>query len=176
MGKIAPPAATDQRTITLRTQGVLLGADLASAYGVTTRRLNEQVTRNRERFPADSMFQPTRAEADALRSQNAISEPMRGGRRTLSWAYGEQGALMRGCVLNSPVAPAGSIQVVRAFARLRELVAVHHDLAKRLEVLEARLKEHFRVVFGALRALMEPPQTPAQPAIGFISYAKVDEG
>jgi hypothetical protein len=116
---------------------VILDSDLAALYGASAKRLNEQVKRNAERFPADFAFRLTPAEFETLRSQFATSKlERRGGRRTLPTAFTEHGALMAASVLNSPKAVEMSIQVVRAFVRLRHLLASHHQLAAKLDELE----------------------------------------
>jgi hypothetical protein len=173
-------AETIERSILLiRGQRIMLDADLAAVYGVTTSRLNEQVRRNRDRFPADFAFQLTREEFAALISQIATSNPGRGGRRKLPWAFTEHGAVMVASVLSSPIAIATSIQVVRAFIRLREMLAGNAELAKRLDDLERKFREHdeqFAVVFDAVRQLMTPP-TPEQHEMGYhtLMQPKPDE-
>ncbi len=167
MTGMIPAASLEQRIHLVRGVRVMLDEDLAQAYGVTTKRLNEQVTRNRKRFPADFMFQLTAEEASVLRSQFATSRSGWGGRRTRPRVFTEHGAVMLASVLNSPSAVAASILVVRAFIRMRELVAVHRDLAKRLDELERKYDAKFRVVFDSIRALMQPPQPPPKRQIGF---------
>src|SRR3990172_8723040 len=135
----------------IRGQRVMLDADLAVLYGVTTGRLNEQVRRNRARFPADFMFQLTPAEHRNLRSQFAISSSTPGGRRHPPLAFTEHGAIMAASVLNSDRAVAVSIEVVRMFIRLREAILTHADLARRLDALEARYDASFKAVFDAIR-------------------------
>ena len=138
------------RNLTLREKHVILDADLAELYGVETKRFNEAVKRNLAKFPADFMFTLTAEEFGALRSQFATSNdqaPGRGGRRYAPRFFTEHGALMAATILNSPRAVEVSIFVVRAFVRMRELTAVHADLAKRL---------------------MAPPDPPKRP-IGFIN-------
>jgi hypothetical protein len=167
---LVPVSSIEDRILLIRGLRVMLDEDLAEVYGVTTKRLNEQVKRNRKRFPEDFMFQLTAAEAEALRSQIATTKTGRGGRRTRPTAFTEHGAVMLASVLNSPTAVASSILVVRAFIRMRELVAVHRELAKRLDELERKYDAKFRAVFDSIRALMEPPrEPPPQPkhSIGF---------
>ena len=162
------------RTIlVLRGQRVLLDAELAALYGVTTKRLNEQVRRNLDRFPADFMFQLTAAEATALRSQFATSNTKRGGRRYLPYAFTEHGAIQAANVLNSPRAVEMGIYVVRAFVQLRELLSSNKDLARRLDQLEARIEkklathdEAIAAMLSAIRQLMNPPPPKRRP-IGF---------
>jgi hypothetical protein len=162
--------------LVLRGQRVLLDAELASLYGVTTKRLNEQVRRNLDRFPADFMFQLTAAEATALRSQFATSKIIvsgRGGRRYLPYAFTEHGAIQAANVLNSPRAVEMGIYVVRAFVQLRELLSSNKDLARRLDQLEARIEKKLAThddaiaaMLSAIRQLMNPPPPKRRP-IGF---------
>jgi len=149
----------------------MLDADLAALYSVSTKRLNEQVRRNRSRFPEDFAFRLTRAEVDALRSQIATSKPGRGGRRHPPTAFTEHGAVMLASVLNSPVAVLASIQVVRAFVQLRGMMASHADFARRLDELERRYDQRFQVVFDAIRRLMQPSDPRERPRIGFRAHA-----
>lgn len=150
----------------IRDQRVMLDADLARLYGVTTKRLNEQVKRNRRRFPADFMFQLSPEEVANLKSQIATSSPRWGGRRKLPNAFTEHGAVMLASVLNSPIAVEASVQVVRAFVQLRSMLAAHAELARKLGELERKYDAQFRVVFDAIRELMQPP-TPERKRIGF---------
>lgn len=138
----------------VRGQKVILDQDIAELYGVSTKRLNEQVRRNQSRFPEDFMFQLTREEFSILRSQFATSSW--GGRRYPPNAFTEHGAVMLAGVLNSPIAVEASIQVVRAFVRLRTMLASHKELARKLSELESRYDKQFQVVFEAIRQLMAP--------------------
>jgi len=157
----------------IRGQKVMLDADLAKLYATSTKRLNEQVRRNRDRFPADFMFQLVKEEWDFLRSQSATSKPGRGGRRVPPYAFTEHGAIMAANVLNSPRAVQASIQIVRAFIRLRELVVSHEHLARRLDALEQKYDGQFKVVFDAIRRLMTPPEQKV-PRIGFRPAGRED--
>jgi hypothetical protein len=155
----------------LRGQKVLLDADLAALYGVTTARLNQQVRRNRKRFPADFFFELTAEEFANLKMHFATSSW--GGRRTLPLAFTEHGAIMAASVLNSPRAVEMSVYVVRAFVKLREMLASNRELAKRLDQLEAHVQkkltshdEAIAAILSAIRELMNPP-TPARRPIGF---------
>ena len=157
---------------------VMLDEDLALLFGVTTARLNQQVKRNLDRFPADFMFQLTKEEWDDLRSQfatsslklqSATSKPGRGGRRKRPYAFTEHGVVMLANVLNSPTAVRASIQVVRAFVHLREWLAAHKELAGKLKALETKYDGQFKVVFDAIRQLMSPPDPPKRRPIGFRS-------
>ena len=146
----------------------MLDIDLAQLYGVTTRRLNEQVRRNRARFPEDFAFVLTREEFANLKSHFATSSSGWGGRRKLPYAFTEHGAVMAANVLNSPVAVRASIQIVRAFVRLREILATHKELARKIEEMEKKYDTQIRVVFGEIRKLMQPPALPPKRQIGFI--------
>jgi hypothetical protein len=156
----------EDRIVFIRSEKVLLDRDLALIYGTATKRLNEQVKRNVRRFPEDFMFRLTRDEVQFLRSHIATSSHRQGGRRSLPYAFTEHGAIMVASVLNTDIAVAASIQVVRAFVRLRRLVAANADLARKLDALEKRYDSQFKVVFDALRALMSPPGRTAR-RIGF---------
>jgi len=179
-----------QSIVVVRGQKVLLDEDLAALYGVETRRLNEQVRRNLDRFPADFMFQLDDAEYAALISQIATSKPGRGGRRKLPLAFTEHGAIMAATVLNSPRAVEVSVYVVRAFVRLRETLASSRELAAKLDALEQKTellslqhetfshntRAQLRQVFEALRQLMAPPDDPPKRPIGFVIGEKKTQG
>ena len=153
----------------IRGQRVMLDADLAMIYGVTTKRLNEQVRRNISRFPEDFAFQLTAEELANLRSQIATSS-FHGGRRYRPWVFTEHGAIMLASVLNSDIAAQASVRVVRAFVRLREMVAANAQLAAKLEEMERRLDSHDEAIvdlFAALKQLLEPPEPPKRREIGF---------
>jgi hypothetical protein len=160
----------ERAILVFRGQRVILDADLAALYGVPTKRFNEQVRRNRERFPPDFMFRVTQEEYAILRSQIATSSfPSHGGRRYLPCVFTEHGALMAASVLNSPRAIEMSILVVRAFVKLRSLLASHGQLAAKLDELERKLATHDKqivVLFDAIRRLMAPPEKPGR-TIGF---------
>jgi len=145
---------------------ILLDRDLAALYGVSTSRINEQVRRNIARFPLDFMFQLTDAETDALRSQTAISNDGRGGRRYPPSVFTEQGVAMLSSVLRSERAVQVNIAIMRAFVRLRRLLATHKALARKLEELERRYNRRFKVVFVAIRELIARTE-PAKHRIGF---------
>ena len=169
----------ESRILVLRRHKVLLDTDLAALYGVPVKRLNEQVKRNRERFPSDFMFQLTTQEYQALRSQFSTSKPGRGGRRFLPYAFTEHGAIMAATVLNSQRAIKMSVFVVRAFVRLRETLATNRQLASKLDELERRLETHdtrIQELIEAIRELMIPPESPRRK-IGFqLAAAPADPG
>jgi len=159
-----PVERIEKSILLIRGQKVMLDADLAELYGVTTKRLNEQVKRNIDRFPKDFMFQLNDKEFKNLRSQFATSNLAK--RRTPPYAFTEHGAVMLASVLNSDVAVNASIQVVRAFVRLRRLLESHESLARKLDQLEKKYDSQFKVVFEAIRQLMKPPAKD-QKRIGF---------
>ena len=162
------PLERIERTIgRLRGHNVIMDADLANLYGVTTRRFNEQVKRNVRRFPGDFMFQLTQEEYADLRSQIATSSSAaHGGRRHLPFVFTEHGAIMAANILNSARAVRMSIRVVRAFVGLRQMLQSNAELAKKLEALERKYDGQFEVVFQAIRELMAPPPA-SKKRIGF---------
>jgi hypothetical protein len=162
---IIPAERIERAILVLRGQKVMLDADLADLYGVETKALNQAVRRNHKRFPADFMFQLTAEEAASLRSQIVTSKG-RGGRRHVPLAFTEQGVAMLSSVLRSPRAVDVNIEIMRAFMRLRELLQSNTELARKLADLERKYDTQFRVVFDAIRKLMEPPSTAKRP-IGF---------
>jgi len=145
----------------------LIVSDLAELYGVTTKRLNEQVKRNSARFPEDFMFQLTVSETEILRSQIATSKKGGGGRRYSPYGFTEQGVAMLSSVLNSERAIQVNIEIMRAFVRLRRMLASHADLARKLDALEKKYDAQFKGVFDAIRELMKPPESKKRP-IGFL--------
>ncbi len=153
----------------IRGQKVLLDEDLARLYGVTAKQLNQQVARNRARFPGDFMFQLTPEEWQALRSQFVTSNKGRGGRRHPPYAFTEQGVAMLSSVLRSQRAVEVNIEIMRAFVRLRRLLATNAELSRKLDALEKKTDKRFSVVFAAIRKLMEGGPAPAEPKkrIGF---------
>jgi hypothetical protein len=170
--------AVDEPAIKLvRGRRVMLDSDLAAIYQVSTKRLNQQTRRNRSRFPADFAFQLTVEELTNLRLQIATSSlssqittsKKHGGRRYLPWVFTEHGAIMLASILNSDVAVQASVRVVRAFVRLREMVAGNAGLATKLAELERRLDSHDESIanlFQVIRQLLTPPTKPKRE-IGF---------
>jgi hypothetical protein len=146
---------------------VLLDSDLAMLYGVDVKVLNQAVKRNRSRFPADFMFQLDQREAARLRSQFVTAKKGRGGRRTLPYAFTEQGVAMLSSVLRSERAIAVNVEIMRTFVRLRRHAISHQDLARKIEALERKYDGQFSVVFAALRELTGPAVRPRR-AIGFL--------
>jgi hypothetical protein len=152
----------------IRRQRVMLDSDLAGIYQVTTKRLNEQLKRNRQRFPEDFAFQLTGDEFADLRSQ-FVTSSLHGGRRYLPWVFTEHGAIMLASILNSKVAVSASVRVVRAFVRLREMISANAELSHRLGELERKMDTHDEAIaqlFAAIRRLLEPP-APKKREIGF---------
>ncbi len=159
----------ESRIVVLRQQKVILDSDLAELYGVSVKRLNQQVQRNHERFPADFMFRLTAKEDEILRLQIATSSSGHGGRRHLPYAFTEHGAIMAATVLNSPKAVEMSVFVVRAFVKLREMLANNRQLASKIEELEKRLETHdtaIQELIDAIKEMMTPPEGPRKK-IGF---------
>jgi len=145
----------DRAILLIRGQKVMLDVDLAVIYGVETRRLNEQVKRNIDRFPADFMFQLTDKEKNDVIANCDHLVKIKFS-RTNPYAFTEHGAIMLASVLNTQTAIFTSVLIVRAFVRLREIFATHKELAKKLSELESKYDEQFKVVFQALRELMQP--------------------
>ncbi|MBM4029005.1 MAG: ORF6N domain-containing protein [Planctomycetes bacterium] len=158
------------KILTIRGQRVILDSDLAGLYGVTTARLNEQVRRNIERFPADFAFRLSREEFDRLMSQFATSNVGRGGRRKLPYVFTEHGAIMAASVLNSMRAVQTSIFVVRAFVQLKQMLVPYKELMVRLERLEGTVGTHdeqITTIVEAIHLLMPPPEEPPREPFGF---------
>ncbi len=164
-----PAFAVESRILILRHQRIILDVDIAKLYGVPVKRLNEQVKRNQERFPSDFMFQLTSKEQAALWSQFATSNKSRGGRRYTPYAFTEHGAIMAATVLNSERAVQMSVFVVRAFVRLREMLATNRRLAGKIDELENRLDTHDSVIHELINAIKElmTPEEPPRVRIGF---------
>jgi hypothetical protein len=165
-----PPERIEKAILLIRGEKVLLDTDLAELYDVETRSLIQAVKRNLSRFPPDFMFQLMKQEFADLRSQSVTSSW--GGRRYAPYPFTEQGVAMLSSVLRSKRAIEVNIEIMRAFVRLRTLMASHTDLARKLEGLENRLNEHdqhFRVVFDTIRQLLAPPtQEQKKRRIGFV--------
>ena len=144
----------------------MLDHDLAALYAVEVKVLNQAVRRNADRFPSDFMSQLTYEEAGRLRSQAASLQTRRGGRRYLPFAFMEEGVAMLSSVLRSERAVCVNVEIIGAFVRLRRMAIDHKDLSQRLDALEAKYDGHFKVVFEAIRQLMDPPPVPLK-VIGF---------
>jgi ORF6N domain-containing protein len=159
----------ESRILILRHQKVMLDVDLAELYGVSVKRLNEQVKRNQQRFPTDFMFRLTKREQESLRSQIVISKKAHGGRRYLPYAFTEHGAIMAATVLNSKLAIQMSVFVVRAFVRLREMLASNRKLAGKIAELESHVDTHDDAIHEIIRTIKELTVTrrSARTGIGF---------
>lgn len=154
--------------VLLRGHRVLLDSDLATLYGVPVKVLNQAVRRNRARFPADFMFELSSEEASALRSQIVTLKAGRGAHRKYRpYAFTEQGVAMLSSVLRSPRAVRVNIEIMRAFVQLRQMLESNAELAQKLDALEKRHDAQFKVVFQAIRELVEPPAAPSK-RIGFM--------
>ena len=158
----------------IRGQKVMLDRDLAELYGVETKRLKEQVRRNISRFPEDFMFEMSKEELEEWRSQFATSNREVMGLRVPPFAFTEHGAVMLASVLNSERAIQVNIQIVRIFTRLREMVLDNKEILLKLEQLEKRTEKHsedIKMIFTALRQLLDPEQPPREQ-IGFKTSKK----
>ena len=162
---LIPADRIEKAILIIRKQKVMLDTDLAALYGVQTRVLVQAIKRNIERFPQDFMFQLSREEFTILRSQIVTSSDW-GGRRYPPYAFTEQGVAMLSSVLRSQSAIQVNIEVMRAFIRLRQMLASHADLARKLDALEKKYDAQFKEVFQAIRQLMAPPEPKRRP-LGF---------
>jgi hypothetical protein len=158
--------------VVVRGQRVIMDSDLAVLYGVESRALIQAVSRNRDRFPPDFMFQLDKQEVARLRSQSVISNG-RGGRRYAPYAFTEQGVAMLSSVLRSKRAVLVNVEIMRAFVRLRAILAGNAELAQKLASLERKYDSQFKVVFDAIRELMAPMDAKtARAPIGFVRHEK----
>jgi hypothetical protein len=156
-----------QRIFLIRDKKVMLDRDLAFLYGVETKALNQAVKRNIKRFPEDFMFQLTNEELNNWKSQFVTSNADRKGLRKRPHAFTEYGILMLSSILNSDMAIDVNIQIMRTFTKLRELMLVHKDLRIKIEEMERKYDTQFRIVFKAIKRLIDPPQKRKIP-IGFV--------
>jgi len=175
--ELIPIEIIESRIFNLRGRRVMLDRDLAELYGVETRVLNQAVSRNSDRFPDDFMFQLTLEEGEAvLRSRSQFVTLKRGQNiKHRPYAFSEHGAVMLANVLRSPVAVRASIQVVRAFVHLRQMLATNRELARKIEALERKVGKHdaeLQAILSALRKLLEPGPAGAKRPIGFVSPGK----
>jgi ORF6N domain len=164
---LIPLEVVERRIVLIRGHKVLLDIYLAELYEVPTKVLNQAVKRNLDRFPEDFIFRLNAKETDSLRSQFVTSNVGRGGRRYLPYAFTEQGVAMLSSVLKSPRAVQVNIAIMRAFVRLRQLLATHRDLAEKLAEMEKKYDKQFKIVFEIIRQLMEPPAEPVKRQMGF---------
>jgi ORF6N domain-containing protein len=166
MSSLVPAETIERNILFIRGVKVMLDTDLAGLYNVAVKQIKRQVRRNQDRFPADFMFELSKEEYDALRRQFGTLK--RGEHsKYLPYAFTEHGVAMLSSVLKSKRAVQVNIEIVRAFVRLREILATHKDLARKLEALEKRYDAQFKVVFDAIRQLMTPPE-PNKRKIGFL--------
>ncbi len=169
-----PPERIERRILLIRGQKVMLDSDLAELYDVETKALNRAVRRNIERFSGDFMFELTADEFESLRCHfgtsnlrsQIVTSNGRGGRRYNPLAFTDQGVAMLSSVLHSLRAVQVNIAIMRAFVKLREMLASNRDLARRLDEMEGKYDAQFKMVFDAIRELMRPPEKPRRK-IGF---------
>ena len=167
-----PLGSVEDRILIIRGQKVIVDTDLAVLYGVTTKRLNQQVNRNRERFPEDFAFALTSSEKAELVANRNRFQTLKHS-TVMPRVFTEHGAVMAASVLNSPIAVQASIQVVRAFVRLRSILAANKDLSAKFSELEKIVGSHstqIRGLFEAIRELMNPPPEPKR-RIGYRPHA-----
>ncbi|MCX5867200.1 MAG: ORF6N domain-containing protein, partial [Proteobacteria bacterium] len=157
--EIIPIEQIESKILLIRGQKVILDVDLAELYGVPTKVLNQAVKRNRRRFPPDFLFRLTQKEKEKVVTNCDHLRKLRFS-STLPSAFTEHGAVMAASVLNSDKAIEVSVQVVRAFIKIRRILASHAGLARKLNELERKYDAQFRVVFDAIRELMSPPELP----------------
>jgi len=162
---IIPVEKIDKAILQIGGKKVMVDADLAELYGVETKVLIQAVKRNEDRFPEDFMFQLTKKQFAILRSQFVTSSQW-GGRRYPPYAFTEQGVAMLSSVLRSPRAILVNIEIMRAFVRLRQMLASNAEFARRIDELEKKYDAQFKVVFDAIKQLMAPPEPPKRP-LGF---------
>lgn len=161
---VIPIERIASRIYLIRGQKVMLDSDLAELYGVETKNLNKAVKRNPRRFPEDFMFQLTVEEAEALRFQFGTSNKVRGGRRYLPYAFSEQGVAMLSSILRSERAADVNVTIMRTFVRLREILATHKDIARKVEEHDRQIA----VLFDAVKKLLAPPDPPKKNPIGYV--------
>ena len=187
-GAVVPMERISQAILLIRGHKVMLDSDLAELYGVATKVLIQAVKRNGDRFPEDFMFRLSSEEFDRLRHQigtsslrsqfvtsNPVAErdgPTRGGRRYPPYAFTEQGVAMLSGVLRSDRAIHVNIEIMRAFVRLRQMLASNAELARKLAALERKYDAQFKVVFDAIRELMAPSEPKKKRSIGFAPWAE----
>ena len=160
MSELLTPATIEGAIHVIRGVRVMLDSDVAGYFGVTTKQLNQALARNIGRFPIDFSFQLEPQEFAALRSQSVTSKKGRGGRRYMPWVFTEYGVIMLASVLNSEVAVAASVRIVRTFVRLREIAVANLEISRRLDEAERRMDSHdseLAHLFAAMRKLIAPP-------------------
>ena len=169
---LIPQETIEGKILLIRGRKVLIDRDLANLYGVETKHLKRQVRRNVNRFPEDFMFQLSRQEFENWRCQIVTSNPAdKMGLRYPPYAFTEQGVAMLSSVLNSERAVQVNIQIMRTFTKLREMILTHKELQKKIESMEKKYDYQFKIVFDAIKRLLEPPENP-KGRIGFRSVKK----
>ncbi len=164
--ELIPQERIENKILVIRGRKVMIDRDLAQLYGVQTEALNQAVKRNKNRFPADFMFRLNLEEIRTLRSQNVISKFRRGGMRYVPAVFTEQGVAMLSSVLKSKRAIQVNIQIMRTFTKLREMLLENTDLRRKIELMEKQYDEQFRMVFDAIRRLLDDGKGQ-DPQIGF---------
>jgi len=172
MKKLKNQILIDEETLVskifvIRSKKIMLDRDLANLYGVETRTLNQSVKRNIERFPEDFMFQLTKPEFENWKSQIVISKKERMGLRKIPLAFTEQGVSMLSSVLNSKKAIQVNIQIMRVFTRFRQMLTVHSDLKRKIDSMEKKYDGQFKIVFSAIKKLLEEPKKTKRKEMGF---------
>jgi len=165
---LIPVGRIEKAIYLIRGEKVMLDSDLAELYCVETKALNRAVKRNSRRFPPDFMFRLSSEEVSRLKYQIGTSKKGRGGRRYLPYVFTEQGVAMLSSVLNSERAVLVNVEIMRTFVKLRQMLASHAELSRRLDDLESKYDRQFKVVFDAIRQLMSPPRS-GRKQIGFRS-------
>jgi hypothetical protein len=165
-----PIHLVERRIFSLRGHNVILSSHIAELYDVPTSALNQAVKRNRPRFPEDFMFQLTKTEFENLKSQIVISSW--GGARALPYAFTQEGVAMLSSVLKSDRAVQVNIAIMRAFVQMKQFATTHKELAEKIAGMEKKYDSQFRVVFEAIKKLLEPPPAPSKPRIGFKPHSE----
>ena len=164
--KLIPQEIIESKILFIHGKKIMIDKDLAKLYGVETKVLNQAIKRNIKRFPEDFMFQLSEEEFKIWKSQFVTSKAEKMGLRKKPYAFTEHGILMLSSVLNSERAILVNIQIMRTFTKLRELLMAHRDLHDKIEKLERKYDDQFKVVFDAIKKLLDPPEKPKEP-IGF---------
>lgn len=167
MSDIVPQEIIETKIIFIRGKKAMLDKDLAQLYGVETRALNQAVRRNIDRFPEDFMFQLTKEEAEELLRSQFVTLKRGQHYKYLPYAFTENGVAMLSSVLNSERAIKVNIQIMRTFTKLREMLMTHKDLKEKIEAMEKKYDYQFKIVFDALKQLLEPPMK-TKKKIGFL--------
>ncbi len=172
MKSLVPIEVIEKKILLINGQKVMLDSDLSALYGVTTKRLNEQVRRNLKRFPADFIYQLSQEEFESLRSHFATLKSGRGKhRKYMPYVFTEQGIAMLSSVLNSDRAIDVNIQIMRTFVKLREMMSSHKDLSRKLAELEKKYDGQFQIVFEAIKQLIEVEEKPKRK-IGYVRESR----